>query len=194
MVINADGSSTVTDTNLASNGTVIDSTTTTTSADGLIVTTQTNVGGDPITQTDTTVINPDGSQTETVAVKSADGVLESQTVTTTSADQKTKTIASDLNGDGVVDQLETLAEQPDGSVIDTVTTYNPDGSQNSQTVTTTSANGLSTTSSANIDGKIDFNGNRYHGPQSRWQPDRNGHDAKQQRYAAQPDRHDVKRE
>src|SRR5262249_39105794 len=128
---------------------------TTTSANGLTITTQSNVGGVSLNTVDATVVNADGSRAETVSVASANGTLLSKHVTTTSADRKTKTITSDLNGDGQADRIEIIAEQANGSVTDTVSTYAPNGAFVTQTQTTTSANGLSKTATTNIDGKID---------------------------------------
>ena len=147
---------TVTVTDAAGNGTVVDTTVKTTSADGLVVTTQSDVGGDNLTTTDATAVDATtGIKTETVSVSSANGTLESQVVTVTSADRNSKTISSDFNGDGHVDQVETIVKQSNGSVIDTVSSYAVDGSLVGQTISTTSADGLSKTVTSNIDGKVD---------------------------------------
>ncbi|MDE3238078.1 MAG: matrixin family metalloprotease [Paracoccaceae bacterium] len=155
------GGTVVTTTHAANNGTVFDTTTRTTSADGLDIATTTNVGGNAISIDDSTVVNADNSRTETVTTKSSGGTLESRIVTATSADRQTKTITSDFNGDGQIDQIETIAEQANGSTVDTVNTYEPNGVSGApgtlvhQTITTTSATGLSTTTTVQLDGHVD---------------------------------------
>ena len=149
------GGSTVTVTDQSANGTLIDTTTETTSADGLVVTTQSNVGGNVTTTTDTTVVDPNtGTRTETVAVDCANGTLESNVVTVTSADRNTQTISSDFNGDGNFDQIETIIKQSNGSIVDTVSNYATNGALVSQLVSTSSADGLSKTTTSNVDGKV----------------------------------------
>ena len=151
------GGTLVTVTDAGGNGTVIDTTTTTTSADGLTITTQSNVGGDALQSVDATTINATtGLQTETVSMTSANGTLESRVVTTTTADRETQTITSDFNGDGHVDQVETIVKQSNGSVVDTLSTFASDGTLVSQSVATTSATGLSKTTTTDQDGKIDL--------------------------------------
>jgi trimeric autotransporter adhesin len=65
-----------------------------------------------------------------VSAYGAGGALMSKTTTTTSADGRTRTVASDTNGDGVVDQSKTTTtvHNADGSSTQTVTDYNADGS------------------------------------------------------------------
>ncbi|MFT4080223.1 DUF4214 domain-containing protein [Rhodomicrobium sp.] len=147
-VKNTDGSSTFTATDTSSNGTLLDKTIVTTSANGLSVTTQKDVNGDGVvdrTFTDVTVINSDNSRTETVAAKSNNGTLLSQTVAAVSADRKTTTITEDLNGDGKTDRAESVVTGANGSVADTVSTFAPSGALITKSVVTTSANGLSVT-------------------------------------------------
>ena len=154
-VINADGSTTQTITSMAGTS-AVEAVAITTSANGLAKTASTSIGGTlQKIETVVSVYNPDGSKTQTVAVKSANGTLESNSVTQISTDQKTQVITSDLNGDGKVDQIETIVQRADGCVVDTVTAYAPSGAQTSQTITTTSANGLSKTVTSNIDGQAD---------------------------------------
>ena len=82
----------------------------TTSASGLVKTTGTAVNGDTsidFSTTDTTVLNPDGSQTETVATNNRVGLI-SETVTTTSANGLSKTTKVDANGaSGIFNQVTT---------------------------------------------------------------------------------------
>ena len=99
---------------------------TTTSADGLTVTTQSDLVGDADfdgTRTVTTVKNADGSSTVTETNESADGTLLSKLVTTTSADGLSKTIQADTNGDGTfeVTTTDVTVVNPDTSRVQTVT-------------------------------------------------------------------------
>ncbi|BCG73341.1 hypothetical protein MesoLj113a_44990 [Mesorhizobium sp. 113-1-2] len=155
---NADGSKTETVTDTSANGTVIDKSITNTTANGLTQTGQQDLNGDGAvdrTVTDAIVLNADGSRTKTLSTTSNTGALLSRTVTTDSADRKTTTVAIDSNGDGHVDQTQVRVLDADGSSTQTVTDSSPGGAQIDQTVTTTSANGLSTSVTHNIDGSID---------------------------------------
>ena len=102
------------------------------------------------TRTDVKAINADGSTTETVADYSNNGTLIDETATTVSSDGKTTTIEGDNNGvlksgTPVFDQVETIAEQANGSITDTVSDYSSTGTLLATTVKTTAANGLSWT-------------------------------------------------
>ena len=119
----------------------------TTAANGLSSTTTVYNGTGTVldTRTDTKAINAGGSTSETVADYSTNGALIDQTVTTVSSDGKTTTIASDNNGAGINNQVETLAEQANGSIVNTVGDYSSTGALIAQTVKTTASNGLSWT-------------------------------------------------
>jgi len=99
--------------------------------------------------TDNTVLNSsDGSTTRTITVNSANGGTIGQTVTNVSADQQTITTNRYLNETGTistVDQSETVQTQTNGSVVDTVTTYNSGHALIGTIVKTVSGNGLSAT-------------------------------------------------
>ena len=81
--MNADGSVTLTVKDASANGTLEDETVTTTSANGLSITTQQDTtgavnGSNPVfdqTRTDVTVLNADGSKTETVTDTSTNGKI-----------------------------------------------------------------------------------------------------------------------
>ena len=133
----------------APDGVLIDETATTTSADGLSKTTEADVNGDgtfDLTTTDATVLNVDGSRTETVTKMGSAGLI-AQSVTTTSANGLSKTTEVDVNGDGTFDltTTDTTVLNADGSRVDTDTQTNQDGSTRNSTVTTTSADGMSVT-------------------------------------------------
>ena len=145
-VYNSDGSTTVTTTDM-SGTTATGLTVVTTAANGLSSTTTVYNGTGTVldTRTDTKAINAGGSTSETVADYSTNGALIDQTVTTVSSDGKTTTIASDNNGAGINNQVETLAEQANGSIVNTVGDYSSTGALIAQTVKTTASNGLSWT-------------------------------------------------
>src|SRR5262249_11503256 len=112
------------------------------------------------TRTDVTVLNADGSKTETITDINANGSLRDQTVRTISANRLTVTTQTDANGDGHIGETETAGTNPDGSVVDTVSLLNPNGSPKFQTVTTTSADGLSVTTQRNNTGNGSFDQTR----------------------------------
>lgn len=141
--LNADGSKTDIVMHLGGS-TLVGSTTTTVSANGLSTTTLSDVDGDGITDlvtTDITVLNADGSRTETVTGTNAEGTKVEQIVTTTAASALSKTISSDLNGDGTIDLItsDVTVLNADGSKVETVTSKNGDGSLRGEIVTETSA-------------------------------------------------------
>ncbi len=59
-------------------------------------------------QSDITVVAADGSRIETVRISTPNGSLRDSSVTTTSADGRSKTTQSDLDGNGTID-LSTVA-------------------------------------------------------------------------------------
>ncbi|PBB89540.1 hypothetical protein CK215_26825 [Mesorhizobium sp. WSM3864] len=157
-VKNADGSATETIGNYASNGTLLNQTIITTSADGLTVTIATDVNGDGATDTtvkDQKVNNADGSVTETVTTTSANSSLLHQAVTVTSADRRTQTITDygvqTVNGTNTayVDETESITTASSGTVTDLTSRFAMNGSLVNRAETVTSANGLTTT--INID-------------------------------------------
>ena len=156
---NADGSSTVTETDTSTNGTLLDKVVTTTSANGLSRTIQVDTNGDgtfEATTTDITVVNPDTSRVQTVTERFTDGTLKAKSVTTISADRKTITITKDANGDAANDLQETIVTQVNGTVVDTVSSFNRNASLLSKAVTTTSATGLSVTTQVDENGDAVF--------------------------------------
>jgi hypothetical protein len=97
-------------------GTLAYAITSVTSADGLSISNSYDDNGDSVTdrlQTVMTVVNGDGSRTETLVNKlgnsAATAVLANRTVTTTSADGKSVTIQRDTTGGGWFDQRRTTA-------------------------------------------------------------------------------------
>ena len=129
-----------------------------TSADGLTVTTSTDIDGDGQIEekiVDATVLETDGGTTRTVSTYAGNGTtLLSRTVVHESADRRTITESVDADGDGVNDRVRIEAEAADGSRTITETGYNADGSVIGQTVTTVSANGLVSTVATDLDGDL----------------------------------------
>ena len=158
-MLNANGSRTETVADFSADGTLLDRTVTTTSADGLSTITQTDSSGSgnfDQAETDVTVLNADGSKSETVSDLSANGSLEDQTVTTTSANGLSITTQTDSTGDGAFDRTRTdvTVLNADGSRTDTVTDFSASGAILDQTVSVSRPNGSSTVTRA-LDGVID---------------------------------------
>ncbi|WP_172373867.1 DUF4214 domain-containing protein [Mesorhizobium sp. NZP2234] len=154
-VLNADGSKTRTVSDLTGTGALIDKIVTFTSADGHTVTTSSDLDGDglfDIVSSDVKLLGSNGSKSETLQVKSRDGSLLSSFTTSTSADQKTASIATDADGDGHLDTVKTIVVDGAGVTASTNNIYNPDGSLAGRTFDQASANGLSLTSKIDIDG------------------------------------------
>src|SRR5262245_16783984 len=144
-VLNADGSRIETVTNLNANGSLRDRSIVTTSASGLSVTAQSDLDGNgtiDATSSDVVVLNANGSRTETVQTRSANGALISSIVTTTSADGNNVSFTRDQNGDGVIDRLGSTVLNANGTTVATVADYNANGSLRNLAATTVSADGL----------------------------------------------------
>lgn len=131
--------------------------TTITTANGLSTTVNSDVNADGVidfTDTDVTVIDA-SYRTQTVQHRTKTGTigtLLSQTVTTTSLDGKSITIAEDANGDTKNDSLTTIVIGTDGKTTNTVSALNSDGSLVRKTITETLAGGLSKTTYTDADG------------------------------------------
>ena len=138
---------------------------TTTSADGLSVTKEQDVNGDTVVdgkRTDVTVLNADGSRTETISELNADGSLKSRTTVTVSASGLVKTTSVDENGDNSIDSTQSDATtlNTDGGATQTVINRNGDGSVKDRTVTTTSGTALSKTIQLDMNGDGLFDATR----------------------------------
>ncbi|WP_442967600.1 beta strand repeat-containing protein [Rhizobium sp. BR 362] len=155
-VIATDGTQTTTTTTTSADGALHGKSIVTVSADSLTTTTIKDANGDgtiDLTTIDQTVINTDGSRTETVTDKSNTGVLLDKLTTTTSGNGLTITVQKDANGDGVIDakSVTATALNSDGSKATTTSDYAGTSSID-QTKVTTSANGLVTKTDYNYDG------------------------------------------
>ncbi|WP_425504959.1 DUF4214 domain-containing protein [Rhizobium indicum] len=161
IVVNTDGTSEATQIVKSADGTLLSKTVTTLTADSLVRSTNTDADGDgafELTHQDSTVIAADSSRVETVTDKNDDLTLRNRTVTAWSADGRSRTVQTDANGDGGSDSVETIVVAGDGTITDTLSTFNPAGTVLSyETVTTTSADGLSKNirSDENGDGSFD---------------------------------------
>jgi Ca2+-binding RTX toxin-like protein len=130
-------------------------TTETTSADGYSSVISQDVTGDGVVDlftSDVTSLGLDGSRVRTTDRRSGDGALLERTITTTSADQKTRTITFDENGDGIQDVVETIIAGSSTSV-DTVSVYGRDGTTLiSRSMGTISLDGMSRVDEFDING------------------------------------------
>ncbi|WP_246662647.1 DUF4214 domain-containing protein [Rhizobium sp. P44RR-XXIV] len=155
-IVAADGSQTTTTIQASADGGLHRKTVVTVSADKLTTTTTDDLNGDgvvDVTTVDQTVLNADGSRTETVTDKSNTGVLLDKVTTVTSGNGLTTTVQKDVNGDGAVDSktVKAVALNNDGSKTTTSSDY-AGTSLTDLTKVTVSANGLTTTTSFDYDG------------------------------------------
>jgi len=121
---------------------------TTTSANGLSSVTAYDVDGDGVvdaTSDSTVTLHSDGSRTTVNETTLADGELFSYHTEYVSADGRTVTNTYDLDGNGVDDKVSELEIRSDGTSILTETAFDEGGYEVNTQVTTTSADGLTTT-------------------------------------------------
>ncbi|MGR9181457.1 hypothetical protein ACU8L2_01180 [Rhizobium leguminosarum] len=147
------GSRTETVTSKNANGTLIGQTVANTSADSLSQTVKTDVDGDGVfdeTTIDTIVLGADGTRTETINSKSANGTLNAQSITVVSADRRTTTVTVDADGDGNLDTRQVKVIAADGSTTTTETDYAPNGTVVGTSTITVNGNGLTTTASVDL--------------------------------------------
>ncbi|GFE49041.1 hypothetical protein So717_07940 [Roseobacter cerasinus] len=152
-----DGTTTVTDTRKAANGATITSSETWISANGLVSRTARDLDGDGITDvTDesTTVLNIDGSRTQTLVTQNGDLSARTTTVTTVSDDGLSTQIQRDADGDGIFERDQTSATvlNVDGTQVTTDETRAADGSLLSAAQTSRSDDGLTITARLDTDG------------------------------------------
>ncbi|ESZ55612.1 calcium-binding protein [Mesorhizobium sp. L103C120A0] len=155
VVLNADGSKTRTVSELTGTGALVDKTTTTTSANGQVVTVSTDLDGDglvDIVSSNVKLLGSGGSTSETLQVKTRDGSLLSSSTTSTSADHRTITVATDADGDGHLDSVKTIVVDGAGVTTSTTSLFNPDGSLVGKTLDQISPSGASVTSKTDLDG------------------------------------------
>lgn len=150
----SDGSKTVTES--VSNGTSLDqSSSVTTSGNGLITSTLLDQDGNGYTDqtiTNARTLNTDGSTVATHQVKAGNNTVVLTASITTSANGMTVTSVQDDNGDGVNDRQTIRSVQADGSVQTVISELGVAGALRSKDTITVSRNGLSTTESQDING------------------------------------------
>jgi hypothetical protein len=131
---------------------------TVTSADGLTVTRTVDIDGSGTIDArtvDTRVLGGDGSVTRTVSDYAGNGTtLTGRVVRVESADRRTVTVTTDSNGDGATDRVVSSVEAVNGSRTVTDTSFYASGAVAGKTVTTTSANGLVSTTTVDANGDL----------------------------------------
>ncbi|MFF0948121.1 beta strand repeat-containing protein [Rhizobium leguminosarum] len=162
ILVGTDGKTTNTVSTLNTDGWLISKTATVTSTDGLSKTTSSDANGDgtyDLVVSDVITNETNGSRTETVTTKNANGATIAATVTNTTADSLTQTVKTDANGDGVFEETTTdvIVLDGTGKRTETATIKSADGTLNAHTITEVSANRLATTvwTDADGDGKTD---------------------------------------
>ncbi|MCR9060104.1 MAG: DUF4214 domain-containing protein, partial [Rhodobacteraceae bacterium] len=152
-----DGATTLTETVTANDGTVLGRSVTSTSANGLVSETATDLDGDlaaDVTAKSTTVLNADGSQATTQESRNADLSLRSASSLTVSDDGLVTVRGSDRDGDGTEERVVTEARvlEADGDTVTTVENRSADGSLLSESNSTTLAHGRYTITRTDADG------------------------------------------
>ncbi|WP_299962101.1 FG-GAP-like repeat-containing protein [uncultured Roseobacter sp.] len=142
----------------AADGTVLASSTTRSSEDGLTVTTTTDADGDDdidLRVSDVTTVNGTGVSTRTLETRNQDNTLRSKTVVETSADGLTTTTKVDADGNGAFDSqtIDVRVLEADGGITRTVSAYAGDGTTLvSRTISTESADRQIKTTTQDVDG------------------------------------------
>ncbi|OCP18503.1 hypothetical protein BC361_32170 [Ensifer sp. LC54] len=155
IVQNADGSRTQTVSKTSTSGASLGRVVKTVSADSLTVVTQMDIDGDgttDVTSTDITQLNADGSRTQRVAQRSANGTLLSSSETVISADRKSVTVTEDANRGGGVNRRRTTVIGANGSKTETVVIVAADGTTLGRETTALSADGLTVSVATDADG------------------------------------------
>jgi Ca2+-binding RTX toxin-like protein len=128
----------------------------TTSADGLTVTQQTDLDGSgqyDQKMVDARVVAVDQSVTRTVTEYAGNGTtVTGKSVTVQSGDRRTTTVTTDRNGDGFNDSVMSSVEAVDGSKTVTETGFYANGAVAWKMISATSANGLVTTTTNDLNG------------------------------------------
>ena len=154
-VKNVDGTSTRIVSNLAANASLTGQSVTTTSANGLLVTTQTDIdgtGGFDNSRSQLKEVFGDLSTRTTTTTLNANGSQKAQTITNASADRRTVSTTVDDNGDGAIDQTISTVTALNGTTTTAVTDKSKDGATISQSISIQTANGLSNTAQMDRDG------------------------------------------
>ena len=154
-VVDADGSATETTEHRSADGTLIDRTIITTSADGMSETRAVDTNGDGAADRVTSTVrtlNADGSQSNTREVRSGDGTLLSAETTHIGADRHFTDVRQDTDGDGQVDLTETTSIADDEATTVTTSSYSDSGALLNRRQQWVASDGLSKTLSIDTDG------------------------------------------
>ena len=155
IVRNPNGSTTTTISDYNGNGGFRDRSVTELSSNGRDKTVRTDANGDGVfelTGNEVTTLGTDGAITKTSTQRAASGVLLSIQEQSWSANGQVRSTRIDRDGDGNVDQTETVAVVSGNSVA-TTTSYSANGAVKLlQTVSTTSSDGLSQSVSRDLNG------------------------------------------
>ncbi|KQT65829.1 MULTISPECIES: beta strand repeat-containing protein [unclassified Aureimonas] len=156
VTVNTAGALTQTVTEKSGNGTLLSSTTTSTSADRKTITEDIDEDGDGKLDARTSVlIDANGVTTATKTQLSSNGTILAKTSSVTSADGLMTTVKTDANGDGVFERttVDTTSAANDGSRSRLVTTTSSSGAlMVGKSLTTTSADGLQSVEQTDLDG------------------------------------------
>jgi Ca2+-binding RTX toxin-like protein len=151
------GQKTITTQTFKPNGVLASKTISTVSANGLIATATSDADGNGINETirgSTTVLNVDGSKTNTQLVKNGDNTLRTMTTTTVSDDGLTTNTYVDANGDGVNERrmLDTTTLLANGSTTRQVDVLSSNNTLLGWDYKSVSDDGLTIVRSIGIDG------------------------------------------
>ena len=157
----SNGSKTQTTTAFYANGTTASRSVTTISANGLTSGSTVDANGDLVDETitlQTTVLNADGSQVQTIDVNNGDGTNRTLSRITISDDTLGVTRQEDLDGDNLFDRTTTSQKvlNGNGSVTETIEALARNGAVLSRSEVSVSDDGLVTTSRSDADGDGDF--------------------------------------
>jgi Ca2+-binding RTX toxin-like protein len=127
---------------------VTSTTSVTTSGNGLSITTTADSDGNgtiDTTKADITQLAQDGTRTETITNTNYNTSTRDKIVTILSADQLTKTVNFDVDGNTTLDETDVSQTGMDGKVTRTITNYKSDGiTKLSKFITVSAANGTNT--------------------------------------------------
>lgn len=156
-VTNPDGSVSITVTDKGKNGSASRIVQEVVSANGMTRTESVDEDGNGTTDytlIHAITINGNGSRTETTTRLNADGSTRDIRLETVSADGKTRSVETDIDGNGLLEALRStsIAINSDGSTTSSIAVYNQDASLRTGETHTQSADALVTSVSRDIDG------------------------------------------
>jgi Ca2+-binding RTX toxin-like protein len=155
----ASGNRTIVNRAVDRDGQLVSETTRITSANGLSVTSRFDDDGDGVVDrvlTDETVLNANGSRTQTETMRDGGGILTWSKTTQTSADGKTITIDRDVRGGGYPTERETRVTAANNSLTITISQLAQNGSVISQVSNVLSSDRLTRTVNLDADGNASF--------------------------------------